>query len=494
VNTPQKPNIIFIMTDQHRFDYLGCMGNALTHTPNLDALAAEGLLFNNAYCPSPVCGPARAAIFSGLYPGTNGHYANWVPYQPCVELLTDRLSRQGYYNAMVGKLHLCPAYSRHGFDWKMLCDSPHDVYCRDEVEINPYLRHVECEKFGGRRGALNDAAAESELLPIDDHRFWLGWQYIEDKYQMTTWVGDVATEFIEQWDCVRPLFLNISFFGPHHPYSTCEPWNSLVNPDDVELPSTFSIPKDSPIFTGSMSAKREKMAQWDESIWRQIIARYCGNIAAIDQQVGRIVTALKQQGLYDESLIVFTSDHGDHMGDFGLLGKGDMYDSSVKVPFIARCPGGGRAGQRRAEVVNTIDLFGTFLDAAGDNAWRDDFPFHSGSLLPLLHGDAKAYAHENRTFAVHAYNLNEFKTMTRRDELKLLRLHKGGETFYEAYDCTDDIPDVRNVYDDPAYAPRLEALRREVDDFSAREHKAHPLVGGYRPIRGCGSDSRRRTR
>lgn len=469
----RPPNIIFIMTDQHRFDCLGCYGNNILHTESIDKLAADGMVFNNAYCPSPICGPSRASIFSGIHAGKSGHYHNWVPFRPGITLLTDRLFNCGYYNAMAGKLHLHPTRARHGFDWKMLCDSPHDLYCRDEVEINPYLQFVADEKFDGDKEKLIQTARISEQSPASDHAFWQGFSYLDDKYQMTTWTGDTSVNFINGWNHSKPLFMHISFFGPHHPYATCEPWDSMYDPDSIELPETFDLSKEGPVFADKLKI-RSQMRKWDKSVWQKMTAQYYGNISAIDKQVGRIISALKQNNLYDNSIIVFTSDHGDHMGDYALLGKGDMYESSVKVPLIIKMPESNNKGIRLDKPVSSIDLFGTFLDAAGDSDWRNDELIESGSMLELLTGNNDFRSSE--VFAIFAANPNSIVSMLRQGDIKLILARKGSNIAYEAYDLNDPVKDYRNVFNESAYQPVIAEMRPRLDKWTQEQYDAHPLV------------------
>jgi arylsulfatase A-like enzyme len=388
------PNILFIWTDQHRYDAFGAAGNVNIKTPNIDRLADSGIRFTNAHCPSPICGPGRAACFTGMYPPGCGAVLNWISLKSGTLLMTDHLYQSGYYNALVGKLHLSPAADRHGFDWKRLCDSPHGVYSWDEIIYNDYLRFLERECYPEHPEQAERAGGESERVNAQDPRFWLGWSWADDAHHMTTWTGNESVAFLENWQGKQPFFLNVSFFGPHHPYATSEPWDSMYDPQALPLPDTWRREKTGPVFDRTKKKMQTTMRQWDETLWRDIQAKYYGNISQIDREVGRILDTLKARGLWENTLIVFTADHGDHMGDFGLLGKGDMYDSSVKIPFIVKPPGDDRRAETRNQVVNSIDLFGTFLDAAGNSHWREDEQVEAKSMLPLLDGPAAPWKNE----------------------------------------------------------------------------------------------------
>jgi arylsulfatase A-like enzyme len=378
LNAAEKPNILFIMTDQHNAGYFGYIGRSELKTPNIDELAGHSAIFTSAYCASPVCGPSRAAVFTGQYPLQNGVTTNWIRLKNESGLLTNRLSEAGYYNGVIGKLHLTPVSEDHGFQFRRICDSPYDLYDKEEIVVNDYLKWA-ANDMGISPEQLSTLAGESERCGVKDSRFWLGWSWVDDKHQMTTWIGNEAVSFIKGYDKKQPFFLNVSFFGPHHPYSTSDPWDSMYDPQKVTLPPTFGK-----VQPGAQPGIRP---EWPEEIWRKIIAAYSGNISSIDYQIGCIIKALKEKGLWENTLVVFTSDHGDHMGDFSQLGKGTMLESSVRVPLLIKVPGPDKSGKKYPQVVNLIDLYNTFLDYAGvsvNSAISD-----SKTIKRLLTGDIK---------------------------------------------------------------------------------------------------------
>ena len=175
----KHPNIVLIMTDQHNAQYMNCLGRTELKTPNLDTLAAESVIFRSAYSASPVCGPGRAAVFTGQYPLQNGICGNWIPIKDESSLLTERLAQAGYYNAMIGKLHLSPVKNDHGFNFRRMCDSPHDVYDKEEIEENDYLPWA-AKAMGISPAKLAALAGESERCGPKDPRFWLGWSWAKD--------------------------------------------------------------------------------------------------------------------------------------------------------------------------------------------------------------------------------------------------------------------------------------------------------------------------
>lgn len=448
----RPPNIIFIMTDQHNAQFLNCLGRTELKTPNFDALSRQSSIFRYAYSTALVCGPSRAAIFTGKYPLQNGITANWVPLKDESILLTNRLAKAGYYTAIIGKLHLTPVSSSHGFMYRRMCDSPNDVYDKEEIAVNDYLTWAS-NGMGITKDKLVELANQSEKYPVTDLRFWLGKSWADDAHQMTTWTGNEAVSFIRNYENNQPLFLHISFFGPHHPYSTCEPWDSMYDPAQVSLPATL----------GKVQPGAEPGIRPDfpEAQWREIIARDSGNISAIDLQIGRIISALKDQGLWDNTLIVFTSDHGDHMGDFSQLGKGTMLESSARVPFLIKSPGATSAIREYSEVISLIDLYNTFLDYAGssDEGTSPD----SHSIGGILKGETNW---KNEVYSsLCSPDGRTGQVMFIKGKFKCVGFLKDGLMKAELYDRTEKIPDLHNLADNPEYASIVNGMQAKLEEW-----------------------------
>lgn len=444
-----KPNLVLILTDQHHHEYAGCLGHLQLQTPHVDALAAQGTIFRNAYTPAPICGPARAALYTGQYPLTNGICGNWIPMPEGTPLLTDRLHEAGYYNARVGILGLSPAGAAHGFDYHRRCDSAHGLYDPDEATYSDYLPWA-ARELGVSVEDLKERAGASERCGVDDPRFWLGWEWVDDEHHPTTWMGREAARFVQDYDRDQPFFLQVSFFAPHHPYSTCAPWDGRYDPAEVPLPRTLHTPH--PGDPGGCHF------DWPEELWRQMIARYCGSLSMVDREVGRICEALRARGRWDDTLLVFAADHGDHMGEYARLGKGTMLESSVRVPLIVKPPGEGTR-QERTEIANLLDLHYTCLDYAG----VEPTGVAGRSLRGLVEGREGTWAKETFSTFCDA-EAREGVVMYVRDELKLTAKLEGGALAPELYELTADHPDSRNLRGDAAYA----AVGREMRETLVR--------------------------
>ncbi|MCD6520831.1 MAG: sulfatase-like hydrolase/transferase [Anaerolineae bacterium] len=477
----KKPNILFIMNDQHRFDRLGCMSDPLIKTPHVDRIAREGVTFTNAYCPSPVCGPARGAIFSGMYPPACGVVNNWVPFRGDIVLLTERLQQLGYRTAEVGKLHFVPHIKRFGFQFKRLHDAHYNVYANDAL-YSDYVKYLQETRYRDDPEEPIRRADEDEACywTGDEYRFIMGSNWLEEKYHYNTWTAEESIKYLQNYQGDEPFFLFVSFFGPHQPFEPPTPWNTLYDPEDIELPPQFYAGmEDAPVFQATKGASsREHKTKWNEATYKKIIAAYYGQITMIDHYIGRIFAQLEAMGLWDETMIIFTADHGDHNGQYGLFYKGDMYDSCEKVPLIIKPAFAQQGGWQNSRVVNTIDLFGTILEVAGDQNWAEEEAekgrIEARSLAPLLHKGAEV-AWENHTFAIIGGNPESNLTMLRQDHLKLIRLaREDGEALYELYDMRDPVYEVRNVYEDPTYAAQREELKEKLDRWWARQKALYP--------------------
>ncbi|MCF7854309.1 MAG: sulfatase-like hydrolase/transferase [Candidatus Pacebacteria bacterium] len=483
-NGGEKPNILFIMTDQLRHDCLGYSGNHLVETPNLDQLARASTCFTNAYTPSPVCAPARAAIFSGRYPPGCGVTSNWLGFKPDVQLLTTSLKAMRYTTANIGKLHFVPHTNRWGFDCNWLNDGPISVYS-DDQEYSLYAKYL-LDIYGeteGRKLLAQFDADELQWPEGDPRQFILGSDFIPEEHHMTTWSANTACRFLHEYTDEQPFFLHLSFFGPHQPWQPPGKWARMVHPDDVKLPVHFEAEMDNnPVFSESRKAVRERLrARLSERDYREIIAAYYGQVSMIDHYIGKIVDKLREKNLWHKTLIVFCSDHGEHLGHYGLFFKGDMYDTAAKVPLLIKPAEEHIRPNICEKPVTTLDIHGTLLEAAG--CPPDQYAGKEcGSLLRLITQPDSDNNNVSPVFSIIG-GKNRNTTMLRKDNLKLIRLatEKGQSALYELYDM-DDVPvELINRFDDPRYREERDRMLTVLDKWWTEQNaKYSSTVGDYR--------------
>jgi arylsulfatase len=464
----RKPNILFIMTDQHRFDALGCMGNKVVKTPNLNMLAKGGVVFDAAYTPCPVCAPARAAIFSGQYPNGCGVNGNWVPFSGNEILMTDQLKTAGYTTGGVGKLHFVPHVRSWGFDFKQLHDAPYSIYADDD-KYSAYIDSL--ARIYGRKKAdefvkMFDEDEQSYSSNLE--QFIVGRDFIPEKHHMVTWTAEQSIRFLKERDQSKPFFLYTGFFGPHQPWGIPKKWDTY-NPADIKIPELDDKYDDKPIIsqkkTKAIKHNREIFSKED---YQRIIAKYYGQVTMIDHYIGQIFDELKAQGLWDNTIIVFTADHGDHNGQFGLFFKCTMLESSARVPLLIKPA--GKTEMKRVDVpVSTVDLYGTILEAAGAKHWEYDF-IESGSLNTLIDGGKSAGA-------TPCYSILGPQSMLRKGNYKLVRLEQPNNeaALYELYFLCDNRLDGKNIYGDSSVKDIQAELQKQLDDWTNAQQSPKPV-------------------
>ena len=344
-----KPNLLLMMSDQHRADWMGCDGHSAVSTPNLDRIAQAGVRFRHAYSSTPTCTPARAALLSGMSPWRHGllGYGRVADRYPAE--LPRLLRAAGYHTLGVGKMHWTPQRHLHGFHRTILDES-------GRVE-SPDFRSDYRAWFASEAPGLdpdatgigfNDHTAKPYLLP--------------ERLHPTGWTGDVATRFLAAYDQPAPFFLKVSFARPHSPYDP--PQRHWDRYRDAALPAAAVsawaarfAPRNSDaddIWHGDVGSERVRRAR----------IGYSGAVSFMDEQVGRILDVLEKRGLLEETLIVYTSDHGDMTGDQHLWRKSYAYQPSARIPLLLR-----GSGVRRGAVDDTAaelrDILPTFAEAAG---------------------------------------------------------------------------------------------------------------------------------
>jgi arylsulfatase A-like enzyme len=468
------PHILFITTDQQRADTLACYGMAEAQTPNLDALAAEGVVFNRAYCTNVVCTPSRAAMLTGRYPNVTGAWNIGVSVNEDEFTLCDHLRPLGYRNVACGKMHFRPQCADHDGE-------PEDVAMRDRGRASDgsyfgFHDHHLCEDngFGPYMDWLREVAPEhverrGAPKGNTDHS-WVNEMPVELHH--TRWVGDRAVAAIEQHVPARPLFLWASFVDPHHPFNP--PAEFAARFEDMEAAPCIERAGEHDLRPDHLRRQGAR-GYWpggggehsQHGEMDRIRRHYQAMIAFIDDEVGRILQALQDKGMRDDTIVVFTSDHGEYLGDHGLLYKGPwFYECLARVPLIVHGRGRIEAGRTVDGLVENVDLLPTLMDLIGVES-------HSGvqgvSQVPVIRGEVASVKDSAITsYDAHDRGIHGKCLITEQYKLTVFT----GESYGELFDLHEDPDELHNRFFDEAYA----AVKADLF-----QHFTHRLIADQDP-------------
>jgi choline-sulfatase len=442
-----KPHILFLMADQFRWDCMGCAGNRVIRTPNLDAIAREGVVFQNAYSSTPTCTPARAALLTGQAPWHHamlgyGAVAEHYPVE-----MPRCLREAGYYTFGVGKMHWFPQKTLHGFHGTLVDES-------GRVESPGFISDY-------RRWFRDEAPGQDpDATGIGWNDYQAGVYALDEKLHPTVWTGQTALEQIRRCDPAVPLFLKVSFARPHSPYDPPARFMNLYKEED--MPAAV---------VGDWAAKYAPHADPPPSdAWHGDLGEaqalksrrgYYGSVSFIDEQIGKILQTLKDRGMYDNTLILFTSDHGDMLGDHNLWRKSYAYESSAHVPMLLRWPRNmgmeGKRGTALPQPVELRDLLPTFLDAAGAPIPKS---VDGASLLELVRGNtAKWRPWIDLEHAVCYSKENHWNALT-DGRFKYIYFALDGSE--QLFDLGKDRGETRDLSNDPACSAILKKWRERL--------------------------------
>ncbi len=349
----KRPNILLIFTDQQRHDTIQALGNPVIRTPQLDRFCAEGTAFTSAYSPSPVCVPARCSLMYGQYPARTGCYDNQYAMPTDRPSLMDALARAGYRTHGVGKCHFTPdSGALRGFQSRETQEE-----CRGLGADDDYMRFLAREgwpEMSEPHGVRGEMYYVPQVSPLPA------------RLHPTQWVGDQTSAFItDAAGRSEPWFLFASFVHPHPPFAPPAPWHKLYRAALMPLPQ---VPADAESLHLHINRFQNRYKYRDQGIdlnlLRVMKAHYYACISFIDFQLGRLRAALEQTGQLDDTLILFTSDHGEHLGDYDCFGKRSLHDSCARIPLLARLPGRFAAGARCVRPASLVDIFPTVLGAS----------------------------------------------------------------------------------------------------------------------------------
>ena len=358
IGVNDAPNILLIYSDQHRYDCLGVAGHPDVETPNIDAIAADGVWYPDSYCCSNVCTPSRYSLLTGLYVHQHGGRGNRSTLPAGIPTFPRILRDAGYDTAAVGKMHFTPTYLDVGFSRMKL------------AEQDGSGRYVDDYHAWLMQNGLIDGLDAIDQIHEYRHRappdYWdtFGAQVsdLDEERHSTTWIAEQALAEISSWKPGNRHLLMVGFIKPHHPFDPPANWADMYDPAALRLPGGWI---DEPLARDlALSSGYFPMGRLSERRLRRIMAYYFALISQIDHQVGRIVALLKKKGAYENTMIVYTADHGEYLGYHHLLLKdGPLYDPIVRVPLAIKFAGGARAGETHPGQVTSLDVAASILAA-----------------------------------------------------------------------------------------------------------------------------------
>ncbi|HEY5644579.1 MAG TPA: sulfatase-like hydrolase/transferase [Pseudomonadales bacterium] len=473
-----RPNILFILADQHRHDALGCAGNRLIETPNLDSLAASGVRFNNSWCQSPICQPSRAALITGRYPHELGVMRNFGPDMDCEwPTFMKQLQKAGYVTANVGKTHYyaeglaapegetdmrrhSAQVARFGFE-HVVEEFDRYVHALDGVHT-PYTDYLEDE---GVYAAYRDQVRAIWRL-TEQH--WDGVTSPLTKEQdLSSFLTREAQSWLAERTPTQPFFLQLSYVQPHVPLMGDPEWSDYYCEMEIPRGPSSPVTAEVPVWNDYLSwcGHHANAHLLTDDYVLAGARQYYAMVSLIDECVGRIVQQLDAQGLLDNTWIVYSSDHGEMLGDHGLMAKFNFYRSSVQVPLIVRPPG-GCAGVARDGLAAVIDIGPTLLDIAGAEPLSEA---RGRSLLPAISGQE----------SVRELLFSEIQKQSRREGSPIFRAVRNDRyrltietntgTPCELFDLQEDPDELLNRVTEPGYASVLAELAEHIHAFHAHD-------------------------
>ncbi len=466
----RQPNILFLITDQHRQDSLGCYGNPVARTPHLDRLAASGACFTSGFTTTAICTPARASLLTGLLPHKHKLLAN---FERNVGYLTElpaemvpfsrHLAEAGYRLGHAGKWHIGQEKgpADYGFE------GVHYPGWGPPVNHPDYLAYLDARglpRFSVRdevRGTFPNGRPANVTMGIYEGPS----EGLFDYFIAERTIERLREYARHRHETGQPFFLGCNWFGPHLPYYLPERYYHLYDPADISLPESMKE-----TFAHKPMVQRHYSAHWafdsfTPDQWRKIMAVKLGYVTLIDEQVGRILAEVDRLGLAEETFVAFTADHGAFTGAHKMQDKGPaMYDDIYRVPFLARLPSsmGGVGGVRDDHLVGHLDLTATFVDLATGSVPAH---FDGRSLLPLLRGQSPADWRDDVVAEFHGHHFPYPQRMVRTHHHKLI---VNPPDVNELYDLEHDPSELTNQIDNPAYAE----VRRDLMNRLYRQLRA----------------------
>lgn len=494
--TNARPNIVFISSDQQRYDTMSCYGANYMDVPNLNQLADESFVFKNAYVTQPVCTPARASMMTGLYPHTAGPIVNLINLPESTAVISEMIS-DDYFKGFMGKWHLGnDIENQHKFNVWVSCEDNHGSgYTKMSLksETSDYTKYLISKGFNpdikpsDEKEGLAGKSSDIRVPTFSSNAHY----DMPAEHQMASYLAREASEFIEE-NKGHPFILCVSTFEPHSPYHG--PFMDLYDPETIPVgPAFLKKPESASLvnrvradyfmqfmldgknqsddpYMMNFAAHRENIST--ELGWRSLRAHYLANITQVDHMIGKINQAIKNAGIENNTIVVFTSDHGDMMGDHGMLEKRSMFEESSRVPWLMKIPWLSKDQKIVEASVSHIDLVPTLLDLLGEEIPQN---LQGNSLKEVLDGQSDLT--ENDVFIewngfdptvpdrflgdvkINRMLALPWRTVITPDRWKL-SLCAGDQC--ELYDLTNDPFEMNNLFNDESQVDRIRDMAARI--------------------------------
>jgi arylsulfatase A-like enzyme len=458
----KRPNIILIMTDQQRYDSIRALGFPHMTTPTLDRLVEEGVRLTDCHITAASCVPCRASLFKGYYPHTTGVLRNGQPWR---RTWVERLRAAGYRCVNVGKMHTIPYDADAGFHERYVVENK-DRYMEGRWYFDEWDKALAAHGLRKQQRELYRQRA--------DYRERLGafeWE-LPEHLHADMFVGNMARWWVETYPVTEPLFLQVGFPGPHPPYDPLPRYAApYLARNDLPLPAPTADELAALPPPYQEKRRHDVEVDHDSVVWsldprpdqlHRMWAHYCANVTMIDERIGLLLGSLRARGYLEDAVVLFASDHGDCMGDHGLIQKWSMYDQITRSPVIAWSPGRFPAGAEVGGLCQLFDLAPTILELAGVEVPES---FEALSLLGALEG--RPWEARDLVFCEQAGDVNltgaELVTMVRSARHKLV--HFKGQEYGQLFDLEADPREVENLWQSPAHEGIKRALLDRLRDW-----------------------------
>lgn len=458
---PSKPDIIFIITDQQRYDTIASLGASHMDTPNIDRLVSNGVSFSQCHVTAPSCVPCRASLFTGYYPHTNGVLANGQPWSKT--WVTD-IANAGYHCVNIGKMHTIPYDSNAGFHERFVVENK-DRYLEGRWFFD------EWDKALASHGLKKQQ--REEYRKLSDYRDRLGaftWD-LNPKLHSDNFIGETTCWWLKTKPVAKPLFLVIGFPGPHPPFDPTPEMAEKYMAKDCPLPNVSNEELENLVSPWIAKRHHDVEVDHDSVAWKlnptkeelhRMRAYYYANVEMIDKQVGNIINSLEERGNMNNTIVIFTSDHGDNLGDHGLIQKWAPYEEVTRVPLIISAPKRFKGGRTISAMVQLFDLAPTILEWSGV---KPNPTFEAISFNSALEGSK--FEGRDHVFCEQAGDVNmtgaSYLTMVRSHTHKLVHFHGSKEG--QLFDLSSNDSETKNLWDDPACDNIKQSLLQRMLEF-----------------------------